>query len=38
MAGEKKDSSAEHAWIFKSVIGEIVNDNPVLKLRFAVQD
>jgi len=37
-AHEKKDRETEDAWIFKSVTGSIVNDNPVLKLRFALQN
>jgi len=37
-AHEKKDRETEDAWIFKSVTGNIVNDNPVLKLRFALEN
>jgi len=38
LSGEMKATAIEHAWIFKSITGEIVNDNPVLKLRFALED
>jgi len=33
---EKKQRETEDAWIFNSVTGNIVKDNPVLKLRFAL--